>query len=453
MKEMELEEKVLQFIRDNGMLEPGDDVTAALSGGADSVALLWVLRKLAPELGFSLRAAHFHHGIRGAEADRDAEFCRDLCARWSVPFSLGRGDAPARAERTGESLEEAARALRYDFLRRTAPGKLATAHNADDNAETVLMHLLRGTGLRGLGGIPPRREELVRPLLCCTRAELEALLEREGLPHVEDSSNAEDDCLRNRLRHRVLPLLRAENPNLTGTLGRTAALLRAEDACLSRLAAQADEECRTGDSRSCQRLLALDPVLRRRVLLGALWDLGLENPSQVYVDALEGLLTAGPSARLDLPGGLQARREYDRLYLGPPQTPPKLPDTALRIPGETVLPEGLGSLHCFVTKNSYFSKKNLTTFAIKCDMMTGHELRVRGRAPGDRLTLSGGAKRLKELMIDKKLPAQLRGAVPILTLDGQPVAAFGVGADPAIAPGPGEEALLVSYRGPLFPEP
>ena len=439
-----MEEKVLRYIRRNALLEAGDDLTVALSGGTDSVALLWVLRRLADRLGITLRAAHFHHGIRGPEADRDADFCRELCASWEVPFTLGRGDAPARAAATGESLEEAARVLRYEFLLGTAPGLVATAHNADDNAETLLIHLLRGTGLRGLGGIPPKRDRIVRPLLSCSRAEIGALLEREGLPHMEDSSNECDDCLRNRLRHRVLPLLRAENPALSATLGRTAALVRAEDEYLSRLAARAAEDCRAGEGWSCERLLALDPVLRRRVLVSALWSLGVENPSAVCVRSLEELLRAGPSARLDLPDGLQARREYDRLLLGGAAEPAPLPELSLRIPGDTVLPGEQGRIRCFVTKNSNFSKKNLTTFALKYDMIAAHELKVRGRRPGDRLRLSGGGKSLKALMIDRKLPARLRASLPVLTLDGKPVAVFHLGADPAYLAAQNEQALVIS---------
>ena len=438
-----MEDKVLRFIRDNGLIDPGDDVTVALSGGADSVALLWVLRALAPRLGLTLRAAHFHHGLRGAEADRDAEFCAALCADWAVPFSLGSGDVTARAAETGESLEEAARVLRYAYLQSVCPGKLATAHNADDNAETMLLHLLRGTGLRGLGGIPVRRGAVIRPLLACTRAEIEALLEREGLPHVEDGTNAADDCVRNRLRHRVLPLLRAENPNLSRTLGRTAALLREEDGFLSRLAARAAADCRREGGWSCKALLALEPVLRRRVLLAMLTELGLEDPAQVYVEALERLLTAAPSAEAALPEGWIARRTYDLLGFSRGETPPVLQETPLRIPGVTALPEGMGSICCRVTKNLKNCKKNLTTFWVKYDMIATLELCVRGRRPGDRLTLSGGTKPLKALMIDRKIPARLRNAVPVLTAAGKPIAVFGVGANPAWLARDGEEAVVI----------
>ncbi len=446
---LEMEKKIHQYIREQQLLSPGDDVTVALSGGADSVALLWVLRTLAPELGITLRAAHFHHGLRGAEADRDADFCARLCADWEIPFSLGRGDVIGRAAKTGESLEEAARVLRYAYLRSVTPGKLATAHNADDNAETILLHLLRGTGLRGLGGIPPQRENVIRPLLFCTRAEIEALLDRESLPHVEDGTNAKDDCLRNRIRHRVLPLLRAENPNLSRTMGRTAALLRAEEDFLSRLARTAGAECRREGGWSCTGLLALDPVLRRRVLLSILTGLGLEDPSLVYVEAVEGLLTAGPSASVSLPGGWIARRTYDLLACVQDAPLPVLEDQALLVPGRTPLPEGLGSIVCSVTKNLKICKKNLNTFALKYDMIATLELRVRGRRPGDRLTLSGGTKTLKALMIDRKLPARMRGAVPVITAGGTPIAVFGIGVDPAWIAKDGEEALLIVYTPPV----
>ena len=440
-----MERKVLEFIRENELLSRGDEVTVALSGGADSVALLWCLRKLAPELGIRLQVAHFHHGLRGPEADRDAEFCAGLCRRWEIPFRLGRGDAAAEAARTGRSLEEAARVLRYAFLEQAAAGLIATAHNADDNVETLLMHLLRGTGIRGLGGIPPRRDRVIRPLLRCTREEILALLDREGLPHVEDSTNAADDCLRNRLRHRVIPLLRQENPNLAGTVARTAALVRAEDRCLSRMAAEAAAGCRAGEGWSVSRLLGLDPVLRGRLLTSVLRDLGLEDPSEVLVRSLERLLRAGPSARIDLPGGNTARREYDLLLFSPPPQAPEDWSVPLIAPGTTALPGGLGKIVCSVTKNLYFSQKNLNTFALKCDMILQHTCQLRSRRPGDRLTLPGGTKTLKALMIDRKIPARRRTALPVLTADGRILAVPGLAADRTALAAPGEPAVLVEF--------
>ena len=439
-------QKVIALLRQTEMIPPGSHVTAALSGGTDSVAMLVILRELAESFGFTLGAAHYHHGLRGAEADRDEDFCRELCGRLGIPFVSGRGNAAAYAAETKKSVEEAARELRYAFLEDVSPGLIATAHNADDNAETILMHLLRGTGLRGLGGIPPVRGRIVRPVLCLTRQELRAELEERNLLHVEDSTNELDDCLRNRLRHRVMPLLAQENPRLSAALVRTAALLRAEDDCLSRLASAAEKDCVAAEGYSCSALLALDPVLCRRILTAKLRKLGLENPASVYVDALQALLTAGPGARLSLPGGRTARREYDLLLfspLPPQQAPWQLP---LQIPGTTELPGDLGVIRCSVTKNSKFRQKNLTTFPIKCAMIASGGLSVRTRRPGDRLTLSGGSKTLKALMIDRKIPAALRDRIPVLTLGGKPIAAFSVGADPALLSPDGDDCLLVTYE-------
>ena len=392
------------------MLVPGDDVTVALSGGADSTALLAILRALQAELGITLRAAHFHHGIRGAEADRDEAFCRSLCAGWAIPLTVGRGDAAAHAAETGQSLETAARTLRYAFLEQAAPGRIATAHNLDDNAETLLLHLIRGAGPRGLGGIPPVRGRLIRPLLGVSHAELLTWLGERGIAHVEDSTNAADDCLRNRVRHGVLPLLRAENPRFAEAAGRTMGIVRAEDRFLARLAAEAAEGCRVPGGYSVPALLALEPVLRRRILCAVLQELGQENPSELRVNELESLLRSpNPSAALELPGGVRVCRSYSSLLLAPEAPAASFPPCALAVPGTTVLPEGAGIISCFVTKSFNFGQKNLTTFAVKYDMIAQRGWTARGRRPGDRLTLSGGAKTVKALMIDRRIPISQRG--------------------------------------------
>jgi len=444
---MNLVSTVLACLRENEMTAPGDDVTVAFSGGADSTALLAVLRTLRQELGITLRAAHFHHGLRGEEADRDEAFCRSLCAEWEIPLTVGRGDAAAYAAQTGQSLEAAARELRYRFLEQTAPGKIATAHNLDDNAETLLLHLLRGTGPRGLGGIPPTRGRLIRPLLGARREAILAYLAENGIPHVDDSSNAADDCLRNRLRHRVVPLLRAENPRFDEAAGRTMGLLRAEDRYLARLAASAAERCRIPDGYSVPALLELDPVLRRRILCAALEELGQENPSELRVRELEDLLRSpNPSACRDLPGGVRVCRSYDRLLLHPAAPAESLPPCPLKVPGTTVLPCGGGTISCFVTKSSDSCQKNLTIFAVKCDMITKRGWTARGRRPGDRLTLAGGTKTVKALMIDRKIPVSRRGRLPVLLLGDEVIAVFGLGLNPAFCAAPGDEALLFQYE-------
>ena len=195
--------KLSAFLRQQNMVSPGDTVICAVSGGADSVALLFGLYLMKEKLEIRLEAAHFNHHLRGEESDRDERFVRDFCDRYEIPVYIGSGVVtPGK-----KGLEAAARDARYAFLR-SIPGKIATAHTADDNAETILLHLVRGTGLKGLGGIMPVNGNVIRPMLSVTREEVEAFLEEWCLPHIEDSSNDTDAFLRNRLRHHVMPLLR-----------------------------------------------------------------------------------------------------------------------------------------------------------------------------------------------------------------------------------------------------
>ncbi len=199
----------------------GEKVVCAVSGGADSMALLWGLYLLKDTLSLDLSAAHFNHRLRGEESDRDEAFVREFCGSYGIPFVAE--NAQVTAGKKG--LEAAARDARYAFLM-TLPGKIATAHTADDNAETILMHLVRGTGLKGLGGIAPVNGNLIRPMLNITRDEVLSFLKSYHIPYVEDSSNAGDAFLRNRLRHHVMPLLKQENPSLTMNLSAMALRLR-----------------------------------------------------------------------------------------------------------------------------------------------------------------------------------------------------------------------------------
>ena len=236
---MNLEQQAARTIARYNMLSPGQPVLAALSGGADSVALVCVLRAL----GYPLRAYHLNHCLRGAESERDADFVRALCARLDIPLTLEREDAAAYAAGRHESIETAARALRYARLNRCAAqygiARIATAHTADDNLETMLFHLARGTGTRGFAGIPPVRGAVIRPLWTATRAEIEQYLAESGQDFVVDSSNLSADYTRNRIRQRVVPVLRDINPNCAGAASRLAARLREDDETLCLLAEQA----------------------------------------------------------------------------------------------------------------------------------------------------------------------------------------------------------------------
>lgn len=237
--------EIKRYIEANQLIRPGDGVVVGLSGGPDSVFLLYALHTLQPRMGFTLWAVHVHHGIRGAEADRDEAFSEKLCAKLAVPFQAVHVTAPAYAEQQGLSLEEAARILRYEALETArqqlteAPAAwIAVAHHLDDQAETVLHNLVRGAGLRGLAGMENRRNHVIRPLLSIKREDILKWLKQYDIPYVTDSTNADPHYTRNRIRSTVLPELREINPEASAHIAHSAALLREADAYFHALALQ-----------------------------------------------------------------------------------------------------------------------------------------------------------------------------------------------------------------------
>ena len=399
--------KLRAFLKEQALLSPGDKVIAAVSGGADSVAMLFALYLLRDELGITLEAAHFNHHLRGAESDRDEAFVTDFCGRYCIPLHLGSG----RIVSGKKGLEAAARDARYAFLRRL-PGKVATAHTADDNAETVLMRLIRGTGLKGLGAIAPVSGNVIRPMLTVTRDDVEAFLKEYALPHVEDSSNAEDDFLRNRIRHGILPLMRAENPRIGENLSAMALLLRQDEACLQ---AMIPEE----QVPDVSRLKAMEPALRRRALECFLKAQGVREPEQIHILQAEQLLYHwSPSAAMQFPGGVTIGRQYDRLVRL--ECAPELPETRLSVPGETCI----GGKR-FVSEYTTDLEERPDSVLV-CPVGT---LIVRSRRSGDTMRLPGGTRSLKKMYIDRKIPASQRAAVPVLADDRGVLAVFGIGMD------------------------
>ena len=231
-----MKDKVLSAIKRFDMLREGDRVVVGLSGGADSVALLCVLK----ELGVSVLACHINHCLRGEESDNDERFCQNLCQKLGIPFKAVRVDVLGYCQKTGAGTEEGARQLRYNALFEADPNaKIATAHTLSDNAETVIMNLVRGSALDGLCGIPPVRGRVIRPLIDCTREDVESYLEKLGQNFVTDSSNLTDDYRRNQVRHHIIPKLKQFNSGLEQTIGRTADALREDKAFLNSLAADA----------------------------------------------------------------------------------------------------------------------------------------------------------------------------------------------------------------------
>lgn len=401
------------------MLKGQTHITVALSGGADSVCCLHFLREMSKTQGFTLSAAHFHHQIRGQEADRDAEFCRALCRQWGIPLVMGKGDVPARAKENKESIEEAARVMRYHFFTKIG-GVIATAHTADDNLETVLTNLVRGTGLRGLCGIPPTRNQFIRPILCMTADEVLTYLAEHNLPHVEDSTNGDLKSLRSRLRNMVIPQLTVENHSIGMKALEMTARLREDEAFLTNLATNHLKAATLEEGLDLKVLKQAPRPIFHRCLLLYLNQLGVQKVTAGHVSGLEKLIfSQQPNATLNLPK-LTILRQYDKLL---PQDAPNITFEAQTLAMPFVLPlANIGTFFCSETK------PNRPHMAISQDKI-GEKITVRPRQVGDELTFSGGTKSVKKRMIDLKIPTNLRDGLPVLESDGDVVAVWKVGID------------------------
>ena len=412
--------KLTAFIRRYEMVKPGDAVVCAVSGGADSMALLWAMYLLRDKLKIQLSAAHFNHQLRGWESDRDEAFVADFCKGYGIDFVVGSGNVVA-----GEKgLEAAAREARYAFLR-SLPGKIATAHTASDNAETVLMHLVRGTGLKGLGGVTPVSGNVIRPMLPITREEVIAFLAEYSIPFVEDSSNAGDAFLRNRLRHHILPLLEKENPSLAENLSAMALRLRLDEETLAAIAVEKY-------TNRVSELLKLEPGIRSRVLAKLLINAGVKEPEAAHIAALESLLnTSKPSARAAFPGGITVARNYDVLE-------PVKETEALQT----------RELTDSVTMGDYRISRcancDATQTAQSFAVLPRGKILVRSRQEGDSIRLNAGSKSLKKLFIDKKIPAAQRNTIPVIADEAGVIGVAGIGANlDRIAAGPNTVRITI----------
>ena len=384
--------KLREFSRRQNLIQPGDSIVCAVSGGADSMALLWALYLLKEEWNLEVSAAHFNHNLRGSESDRDEAFVREFCEGYAIPLHVGSGTIiPGK-----KGLEAAARDARYAFLK-TLPGKIATAHTADDNAETLLMHLVRGTGLKGLGGIMPQNGSIIRPMLSITRQEIEEFLEEYAVDHIDDSSNAGDDFLRNRIRHHVMPLLKEENPRLSQNLSAMALRLRQDEEALSQLAAY-------DGAPQVDVLRKMAPAVRARALEKFLKDSGLKEPEAVHIRQADALVFSNnPSAQANFPGGLIIGRKYDILAV------------VSAVPGEIPF-----VLSCTPAEEIQNTPEIFTVVPVG-------EIHIRSRQSGDAIRLPGGTKTLKKLFIDRKIPASQRDLVPVICDDLGILAVGGIG--------------------------
>jgi tRNA(Ile)-lysidine synthase len=451
----DLARRVLAFADEQDLLPAGSHILCALSGGTDSMALAALLLELAPLRRLTLTAAHYNHGLRGEEAQRDEDFVSRWCQRQGLPLVIGRGDVASQAQADGRGIEETARTMRYAFLTQAAQEAgaeaIATAHNADDNVETILLHLIRGAGLEGLTGIPPRRGTLIRPLLPIPRRDLEGYLAAQGIPHVEDSSNQDPAYTRNRLRQEVLPVLRDLNPNLAATIAGNLPHLRADRDLLHDLAREtAQSATPRGDGLvlSARKLTSLPRPVAVRAVRQILARLGCFQVAAHHLDGILDLAWGNdPGGEVPLPQGWRLRRQYDDLCFG--RSDPdegRFAPVSVAGPGRYPLQNGW-----VVTLTPGLCPQHPPQGAWDCCLRweAPVPLVLRPRQTGDTLRLPGRReKSLKKWYIDEKIPRQRRDALPVLAAEQGVWAAAGLGPQEGLLARPGCPALRVTFTPP-----
>ncbi len=458
---MELLKQVRQTIAHHHLLETGARLVVGVSGGPDSLCLLHVLRRLQPVYRLELHVAHLHHGARGADADADAEFVATLAREWELPVTVKREDVPTLAKVHRLAFEEAARRARYAFLARLAAeigaSRIAVGHNADDQAETVLMHLLRGAGLAGLRGMRPLTPltdyrllaplltrplpalTIIRPLLDTSRSDIEQYCAHYGLSPRFDRSNLDTTYFRNRLRHELLPLLEACTPHIRQRLCHTAAVLAADYDLLVELRDQAwDTVVRTANETSItfdrQRWRTLPVALQRMLLRQAAYRLrhSLRDVDFVHVEQARRIAIEGQTgAQAILPMGLALTVEYETLTMGDAEAPTPLPDDQepllhsrdslpVAVPGTTSLPGSPWILQTEIQPRNEI-QQDITRpgpWEAFLDMdRIALPLALRTRRPGDRFCpqgMDGHTVKLSAWMINRKIPQTWRDRIPLL---------------------------------------
>lgn len=466
--------QVRRTIENHALLVRSDAVVVGVSGGPDSLCLLHLLLRLREEYDLRLHVAHLHHGARGADADADAEFVAALAAEWGLPVTVERRDVPALAREHRLAFEEAARRVRYAFLARVAgeigARRIAVAHNADDQAETVLMHFLRGAGPAGLRGmlpstpitdyrmLKPLREQeagckmqdshlhlasciIIRPLLDVLRVDIERYCAEQGLQPHFDRSNLDTTYFRNRLRHELLPLLETYNPNVRARLRHTAAVIAADYDLLAQLRERAWDDT-VQDEREASIVFgravwrALPVALQRAVLRRAVYHLrrSLRDVDFVHVEAARLVGVNGETgAQATLPGGLALTVGYETLTVGdegdvgpPPDGPTLWSDEplAVQVPGTTALPQSDWVLRVELLAEwdlqQVVANPDPWMVYLDADALTAPVV-LRTRRRGDRFCprgMEGHSVKLNAFLVNRKLPRAWRDRVPLLAAGG-----------------------------------
>lgn len=396
-------ERIFQTIKDNNMISRGDRVTAALSGGADSVCLLLALYELQEKLGIHLSAIHVNHCLRGAESDRDEKFCEDLCSKLEIELIHRRFDVSGYAEAHHMSTELAARNIRYDFFReQTKGGKIATAHNANDNAETVIFNLARGTGIKGIAGIPPVRDNIIRPLIHVSRDEIEQFLHERNQPYVTDSTNLTDEYTRNRIRHNVIPVLKNINPSLLATISSDSDNFRLDSSYLEQQSYEAYNKCLTG-SGSLKGLASFHKAIRHRCITSYLKNNNIEV-NHKRISEIDDIVLYG--GKINLKRNIYIISSDDDLIIKSIVSEEKNTEYSAE------LKAGRNSFMNRIIDISYSDIFPESADAVlDADAVTG-TLTARNRRPGDRIRISGkGFSSSVKKLFNRNIPPEERNSI------------------------------------------
>ncbi len=418
---------IKKTIKEYSLISKGDRVLVGLSGGADSVCLTHALYSIKDEIGISLYTAHVNHGIRGSEAARDEEFAKAFSASLGIECFTLNTDIPSYASANKLSEELAGRQIRYEFFKKLQKehgiNKISTAHNKNDNAETLIMNFMRGSSINGLCGIPYKRDDIIRPLLDVSREDIERYCGENGLAYVTDSTNFTDGYTRNKIRHILIPLIQREfNSNFINTVTENAVMIKEDTAYIEKYADMAYKDIVNNGSVKINELLKLDMPLQRRVIRHMLKYAytSLNDISAGYVNDILTLIGKNSGKSINLADNVCARIEYGKLIIS------KKADDIKPFEYEFCI-NSTGEIHEISKKVSIsFTDTRKQDGAVYLSCGESSRIVIRSRKSGDKFCPDGmeGSKKIKDYFINEKIPKEKRNSVPIIEINGE-IAAVG----------------------------
>ncbi len=454
MKDSVCMDSMLQTIQKYKLIEAGDNIAVAVSGGADSIALLMALFNAKSMLGITLSAVHIEHGIRGEESVADSEFVIRLCRRHDIPLRVFNVDVPRYAKENSVSVELAARELRYSCFKQLNDCKIATAHTASDNLETIIFSIARGTGIKGLAGIPVTRDNIIRPLIETTRKDIELYLEQNGYSYVEDSSNLSDDYTRNAIRHKVIPPLVEIISSAEYNASRMSEILREEVSFLEELTNKAYSDVLEDKKINKLKFNKLNNTLKYKIVIKMLLEHNISYSRERVLMLCE--LLKEDKAKVSIGKDSFFFVEEDYFYIGEEIKKTTREEVYLKIQKNEITSKASYYLDGEITISlktikeiKANSHKNITQLYFDYDKIKGEEIIIRTKKAGDKFAVAGrkGSKSLKKWMNELKIPINLRCDLLIIENDDRIVGVRNLGiSNEVIIDERTENVLVISFK-------